>query len=69
VRCAGRSIADGVFPGGPKAGKFEIPSHGIVVFESDSESAAKAIMEGDPAVREGVFLATLKPFQLASERK
>lgn len=69
VRYAGRSVADGVFPSGAKSGKFEIPSHGIVVFEADSESEARAIMEGDPAVREGVFLATLKPFQLAFERK
>jgi uncharacterized protein YciI len=40
-------------------------SFGIVIFHAESEEAARKIMEGDPAVRNGVFHATLFPFQIA----
>ena len=42
---------------------------GLVVFEADSEAAAKAFMEGDPAVVAGVMTATLHPYAVALERK
>src|SRR5437764_5082665 len=32
---------------------------GLVVFHADDEKAARAIMEGDPAVQQGGFKATL----------
>ena len=38
---------------------------GIVVFEADSESSAKAIMENDPAVRQNIMEATMFPYRVA----
>ena len=38
---------------------------GICVFRADDELAARAIMEGDPAVVEGVMTAELRPFKIA----
>jgi hypothetical protein len=39
---------------------------GIVIFRAPSADAARAIMEGDPAVRQGVMRAELFPFRVAS---
>lgn len=41
---------------------------GIVVFQSVNRPAAQAIMEGDPAVKHGVFIAELHPMRLSSVR-
>lgn len=43
---------------------------GIVIFEAESEDAAREIMEADPAVASGVFTAELHPlgFSLLRER-
>ena len=41
---------------------------GIAVFEAESEAAARRIMEGDPAVKEGVMTAHLHPFGIALQR-
>src|SRR5690348_10847100 len=38
---------------------------GIVVFRAESENDARALMEGDPAVRAGVMRTTLFPFGIA----
>ena len=38
---------------------------GIVIFRADSEDTAHDFMNGDPAVKKGVFIATLFPFQVA----
>ena len=38
---------------------------GLVVFVADSESAARALMEADPAVSGGVMRAELYPFRVA----
>lgn len=38
---------------------------GICVFKAADESAARKIMESDPAVVEGVMTATLFPFKIA----
>jgi len=38
---------------------------GIVLLESDSEAAARAIMLADPAVAKGVMTGTLYPFKVA----
>ena len=45
-------------------------SHGLVVFVADSEEHARATVESDPAVKEGIFRAELFPFAvaLASEK-
>jgi hypothetical protein len=42
---------------------------GIVIFEAEDESAARMIMEADPAVRTGVMRADLYPYQIALMRK
>ncbi|MEM7480903.1 MAG: YciI family protein [Acidobacteriota bacterium] len=41
---------------------------GLVVFEADGEAAARAIMEGDPAVAEGLMTARLQPYRIAGGR-
>lgn len=38
---------------------------GIIIFRAASEDAARAIMNGDPAVKKGVFRAALFPFTVA----
>lgn len=42
---------------------------GLVVFEAESEKAARAFMEADPAVVAGVMTATLHPYAVALQRK
>ncbi len=42
---------------------------GIAIFEAIDESAARKLMEKDPAVAEGVMLAELFPYQVALIRK
>jgi len=42
---------------------------GIVIFEAESEDAARKFMEDDPAVKAGVMTATLHPYSVALERK
>jgi uncharacterized protein len=42
---------------------------GLVVFEAESEDAARQFMEADPAVVAGVMSATLHPYALALQRK
>lgn len=41
---------------------------GIAVFEAEDESAARRIMEADPAVVGGVMRATLYPYKIALMR-
>ena len=42
---------------------------GIAIFEAGDESAARNIMENDPAVKGGVMTAELYPYQIALMRK
>ena len=42
---------------------------GIAIFEAEDESAARSIMENDPAVFGGVMKATLYPYKIALMRK
>ena len=42
---------------------------GIAIFEAEDESAARTIMENDPAVVGGVMSATLYPYKVALMRK
>ena len=42
---------------------------GIVIFEAEDESAARNIMESDPAVMAGVMRAELFPYRVALMRK
>jgi uncharacterized protein YciI len=38
---------------------------GLVIFRAESEEAARAIMNNDPAVKNGLMRATLFPFRVA----
>lgn len=40
-------------------------SFGIVIFEAESDEAARVRMANDPAVRAGVMLAELYPYRVA----
>lgn len=40
-------------------------TRGLVIFEAEDEAAARALMEGDPAVSQGVMTATLQPYAIA----
>lgn len=66
-------LADGVKAGKVIfAGKTTEPldtTFGLVVFEAESEAAARQFMESDPAVVAGVMSATLHPYALALQRK
>lgn len=57
------------FPEGPNAQKFDHPAPGIVMFEAPDEGAAKAIMNGDPAIQAGIFAGKLTTFHLAFQRQ
>lgn len=48
-----------------KALPLELPTPGIVVFEAADAGEARRIMEGDPAVRAGLFKARVNRFHLA----
>ena len=39
-------------------------AYGIVVFEAESEAAARSIFENDPAVQAGIVRSELVPFQV-----
>lgn len=53
VLCAGRTL------------NTDPSSFGFVVLQVESEEDAGRVMAGDPAVREGVMVARLFPFQMA----
>lgn len=42
---------------------------GLTVFRAESESAARQIMNGDPAVKKRVMTATLYPFRVVLQGK
>ena len=44
---------------------LEAPWTGLVIFEAKDKSDAEAFMNGDPAVKAGVFKAAYHPFALA----
>ncbi|MBL8051186.1 MAG: hypothetical protein JNM46_08190 [Anaerolineales bacterium] len=41
---------------------------GLAIFEAEDESAARKIMEADPAIIDGVMRADLYPYQIALMR-
>lgn len=54
------------------AGRTKEPgdkTFGIAIFEAADEAAARAFMEGDPAVAAGLMTAELHPFAVALQRK
>jgi uncharacterized protein YciI len=42
---------------------------GLVIFEAESEEAARQFMESDPAVEASIMSATLHPYSVAHYRK
>jgi uncharacterized protein YciI len=42
---------------------------GLTIFEAEDETAAREIMENDPAVKYGIMAATLFPYRVALSRK
>lgn len=42
---------------------------GLAIFEADDDTAAHAIMNNDPAVKNGVMRAELYPYKIALMRK
>lgn len=42
---------------------------GLVIFEADSETAAREFMQSDPAVIAGLMTATLHPYSVALQRE
>jgi uncharacterized protein YciI len=62
-----RLLADGrLHLAGPANDGAE--SFGIVVFDAEDEEQARATMESDPAVVQGVMSATLHPFRISLEK-
>jgi uncharacterized protein YciI len=47
---------------GPTGGRVNT---GICVFEAPDEAAARALMEGDPAIAEGFATGELRPFRVS----
>jgi uncharacterized protein len=41
---------------------------GLAIFEAEDETAARKIMQSDPAIIEGVMTATLYPYKIALMR-
>jgi uncharacterized protein YndB with AHSA1/START domain/uncharacterized protein YciI len=67
---AGRSVDPAYYPGvSEQIVKFEMPTPGLVVFEAPDVEAARRIVEGDPAVAAGVFMARFHAFNLAFIRE
>ena len=51
-----------IHPQGESMVMLDLPTPGIVIFKAADKEAAREIMEGDPAVKAGVFKATLRRF-------
>ena len=47
---------------GPTGGRVNT---GVCVFEAPDEAAARALMEGDPAIAEGFATGELRPFRVS----
>lgn len=59
----GKLILDG------KTAGIDEKTFGIVILEVESDEEAKAIMENDPCVVEGIMTAELYPYKVALIRK
>jgi uncharacterized protein YciI len=60
-----RLMADGVLILAGRTQDVDPEGMGIVVFNAESEDAARGIMQNDPAVHAGVFSARLFPYRIA----
>ncbi len=61
---AGRAHGDAVYPGEGMV-RLELDAPGIVVFRAADEAEARRVLEGDPAVKAGVFKGRVHRFGLA----
>lgn len=62
-----RGVADGIVVLAGRSQDWVGPA--IVILEADSEAQARAFMEADPFVANGLFGAELHPFRIALERE
>lgn len=47
---------------------LEAPHRGVVIYEAADDDAARAVVDGDEAVKAGVFTAEWSPFKLSLHR-
>ncbi len=64
-----KAAADGQVILGGRTTEALDKTFGLVVFEAANDDAAKAFMDADPAVKEGLMTATLHPYAVAMQRK
>jgi uncharacterized protein YciI len=64
-----KAAADGQVILGGRTMEALDKTFGLVVFEAANDEAAKAFMEADPAIKEGLMTATLHPYAVAMQRK
>jgi uncharacterized protein YciI len=60
-----RSARDGVVLLAGRTLNTDPSSFGIVIFEAESEEAAREVMRNDPAVQASAFRAELFPYRIA----
>ena len=63
-----KMLADGSLVLAGRTLNTDATAFGIVIFEAESEEEAMAVMEGDPAVRDGIMTAKLFPYRVALTR-
>ncbi|MCF7800656.1 MAG: YciI family protein [Candidatus Marinimicrobia bacterium] len=51
------------------AGRTEGAEFGIVIFEAESGSRAREIMENDPVIKNGLMIGEIYPYRLALWRR
>jgi uncharacterized protein YciI len=60
-----RLVADGTVVLAGRTLNDDATAFGIVIYRAADEAAARAVMDGDPAVRAGVMRAELFPYRIA----
>lgn len=60
-----RLSADGTLVLAGRTLQNDASTMGLAVLRAPSEAAARAVMQADPAVRDGVMTAVLHPFRVA----
>lgn len=60
-----RLMAEGALILAGRTTNTDPSSFGVVIFQAADEAAARAIMQGDPAVQQGVMRAELYPYRVA----
>ncbi|MFO0641453.1 MAG: YciI family protein [Polyangiaceae bacterium] len=60
-----RLVADGALVLAGRTLQNDASTMGLAVLRAPDEAAARAVMQADPAVRDGVMTAVLHPFRVA----